>query len=323
MEDQKFWEMVASFNWPHDDCDVAKARAMRTYTQDQIREFDQEFGKKRSDVGQALEHWQKGREVDYFLGSDGFSDLTCHIVGLGNEVYEASIADPSLIAKRAETNDYVESFSYAIPHYGIKLSFDEWLKVRYAFIPDTQELFDEYQKHGWLAEQFYLSFSDLNKLPESFEGLQEFMKEKYLFERLGDWRLINRKYWSHIGRRMADLMRPFLDHEAIDPMQTDGPTRVYFHAQRFTIFFNALEYQDFEGAFNDEASADALYDWWWLYRAVETGSPSYAPTNLLPMAKFQYMGENYINDFRRYMAGLPGFPCRHHYKQILKEEITA
>lgn len=322
MKEQQFWEMVKSFNWPNDHYDVAKARAMRTYTQDQIRAFDQEFGKKRNCVGQALRRWEQGHEVDYFLGDDGFSDLTCHIVGLGKEVYEASIADPSLIAKRAETCDYVESFAYAIPHYGTKLSFDEWRRAHYERLPNTKQQFDECQERGWLDGDLASLFGSSVKLPESFEEFESFLKERHVFARLGDWKLINRKYWSHIGETMVHMMDPFLNHKDICPTSDDSFPNLHFHAQRFMIFFSALRLKDFEGVLRDEASADALYDWWWLYRAVETENPEGAPFDLLPMASWKYMGENYINDFRRYMANLPAFPCQHHYKQILKEEIT-
>lgn len=320
MNEQKFWEMVASFNWPHDDCDVAKARAMKTYTQDQIREFDQEFGKKRSCVANALERWEQEHGADYYLGDDGFSDLTCHIVGLGKEVYEASIADSSLIAKRAETCDYVESFAYAIPHYGTKLDFDAWRRAHYENLPKTKRQFDEHQERGWLEGDLASCFGKSVKLPGSFEEFETFLKERHTFARLGDWKLINRKYWSHIGKMMVYLMEPFLNHEKINPMQGDDLSKVKFHAKRFMRFFKALKDKDFEGASNDEASSDALYDWWWLYRVVETGHPVGAPSDLLPMARWKHMGENYINDFRRYMANLPSFACRHHYNQILKEE---
>jgi len=232
MEEQQFWEMVKSFNWPNDDCDVAKARAVRTYTQDQIRAFDQEFGKKRNCVGQALERWEQEHGADYYLGDDGFSDLTCHIVGLGNEVYEASITDPSLIAKRAETCDYVESFSYAIPCYGTMLDFDAWYRAHgYDMLPKTKRQFDEYQERGWLEGELVSRLGRSVKLPKTFEELEAFLKQKHFFARLGDWKLINRKYWSHIGETMVCLMQPFLNHKDISPTRDHSFPNLYLHAQ--------------------------------------------------------------------------------------------
>lgn len=321
MEEQQFWEMVKSFNWPYDDCDVAKARAMRTYTQDQIRAFDQEFGKKRNCIGQALNHWEQKRGVDYFLGSDGFSDLTCHIVGLGKEVYEASLEDTSLIVKRAESGNYVESFTYAIPCYGTMLDFDAWYRAHgYDMLPKTKRQFDEYQERGWLEGELVSRLGRGVKLPKTFEELEALLKQKHFFARLGDWKLINRKYWSHIGETMVYLMQPFLNHKKVDPLHASSFINLHFYAHRFTRFFEMLADRDFESAAHDRTSADALHDWWWLYRVVETGHPVGAPSDLLPMASWKHMGENCINDFRRYMADLPAFACRHHYNQIVKEQ---
>jgi len=55
-----------------------------------------------------------GRPIE--AGDDGLLDLLNHVIGLGRETYQAALADPSLLATRAEAHDYEESFAYLEQH---------------------------------------------------------------------------------------------------------------------------------------------------------------------------------------------------------------
>lgn len=64
------------------------------------------------DLRAALEAWEAASGAHLPCGDDSFGDLTDHIVGLGRDVYRATLADPGLALRRAEARDYRESFAY-------------------------------------------------------------------------------------------------------------------------------------------------------------------------------------------------------------------
>lgn len=50
------------------------------------------------------------------MGPDSFGDLCKHIVGCGREEYQTVLDDPSVGWQRGKDHDYVECFSYVVPH---------------------------------------------------------------------------------------------------------------------------------------------------------------------------------------------------------------
>ena len=65
-------------------------------------------------------------------GDDGFSDLCYHIVGLGETVYNATIARPQLAINRAQKNNYEESFAYVLHFDDLAESIDPQRYVNWA-----------------------------------------------------------------------------------------------------------------------------------------------------------------------------------------------
>jgi len=117
---EKFWNEVALIGWTDKPekgfYDKAKARLLRRWTGEFLEEFGEMKDELISALGLAVEAKEKGSGESSGCGDDGFGDLLNHVVGLGKEEYEASLADPMRVIKRGQAYDYAESFGYCIPY---------------------------------------------------------------------------------------------------------------------------------------------------------------------------------------------------------------
>jgi hypothetical protein len=133
-DEATFWDAVAELDWAtacKDDrgCDRLETYILDNWGDDFTRWFDGQVSERVMALGQRLTAWEADYGESIPCGDDGFSDLRHHIVGLGKEVYEATMENPKLALERADSHDYVESFSYCIPHLPSKkkaaMSLDE------------------------------------------------------------------------------------------------------------------------------------------------------------------------------------------------------
>lgn len=128
------WALVATIGWGTKTCDTdaVKQTLLRTLTVEQAVAFQDWVSNKEAALHEAFEHWLGEREAG--LGDDGYWDMMSHMVGLGQEAYEAALANPQLVYDRAQwsnsreswharSNDmlqaekgYVEKFAYCIPY---------------------------------------------------------------------------------------------------------------------------------------------------------------------------------------------------------------
>jgi hypothetical protein len=121
METATFWNIVEQIGWgtKTTDYDSIKARLMRTFTVEQVKEFRKVFDRMSGRLYNVLDQDDNCRrdrgEGGYGLGDDGFGDLVNHIVGLGEKEFHAVLENPELAYERAQRYDYSESFSYCIP----------------------------------------------------------------------------------------------------------------------------------------------------------------------------------------------------------------
>jgi hypothetical protein len=120
-DEATFWAAVAECNWAERSKEnrgynSLKREILESWTNEFIRSFEAILSEKVVALGETIQEWESREGENVPCGDDGFSDLRHHVVGLGREVYEATTANPALAKERAERYDYVESFSYAIPH---------------------------------------------------------------------------------------------------------------------------------------------------------------------------------------------------------------
>lgn len=116
-----FWEAVADLDWKG-RCgerrvyNAIKSEILSQWDDEFTRSFDELLGEKVSHLYGVVDRYEKVNDVSCGCGDDGFSDLLHHIVGMGKEEYDAVLQDPMRAVKRGQAYDYVESFSYCMPH---------------------------------------------------------------------------------------------------------------------------------------------------------------------------------------------------------------
>lgn len=113
-----FWEAVTDIGWGTKTTDfraVEKA-ILESWDNEFIYSFNRRSTVLYQELAAKVEAYEDLNDVSCGCGDDGFSDLIHHVVGLGKEEYEKALADPMLVVKRGCNYEYVESFSYCIPH---------------------------------------------------------------------------------------------------------------------------------------------------------------------------------------------------------------
>jgi hypothetical protein len=118
MTDEKFWDIVAHMGWDlSNNYDATRKTFAKNYTKRECEEFCTIFSDKKAELSKAVEVYlaSPGYRSELSLGDDGYSDLLCHIIGLGRKEYEYAIRQPYSAWNRAKAGDYRESFSYCIP----------------------------------------------------------------------------------------------------------------------------------------------------------------------------------------------------------------
>ena len=117
-KDKLYWSIIEDMNWleysqKHHGYSDMKVNFMRSYGADmavKVRDF---VSKKQGDLMRMLDNLPDMNEVTGFCGGDdSFGDMTAHVVGLGEEYYNAVMEKPKLLKKL----DYVECFTYALPY---------------------------------------------------------------------------------------------------------------------------------------------------------------------------------------------------------------
>lgn len=119
-----FWEAVAEIGWGTKTTNykVVEKAILKNWDNEFISSFDDLLGEFKSPLYVAVENFEERNGVSCGCGDDGFSDLLNHVVGLGQEAYEAAMKDPMLVVKRGQKYDFTESFSYCVPHVPARLS---------------------------------------------------------------------------------------------------------------------------------------------------------------------------------------------------------
>jgi len=135
MHRDEFWAIVEKVKWDELTAvkDSGRAKEDRSYevgkrrllevlpTLEVLRAFDAHYREVSEALYKNQTEWvnegygrnRSARTCD--LGDDSFGDLLAHIVGLGREEYEASLAEPERVQSRGLHYHFSESFSYCLP----------------------------------------------------------------------------------------------------------------------------------------------------------------------------------------------------------------
>lgn len=109
----EFWSEVEKIKWAKNaDADKIKARLLREWSPEKAGRMREAFSYIKHQLYVRLD------KVVQSCGDDGFDDLLSHIIGMGRDVYNANMEDPSLAQQRLRRGDVSESFAYCIPYEG-------------------------------------------------------------------------------------------------------------------------------------------------------------------------------------------------------------
>ena len=117
MTETRFWEIIGIVNWGKDfDYDRIKSWMLKHLTPENAEEFRKIAREKWDAIDKMVGDRCPAQGAD-----DSHSDLFYHVIGLGKEVYEASLENYYILEERGQApygspEGYKESFLYAIPH---------------------------------------------------------------------------------------------------------------------------------------------------------------------------------------------------------------
>lgn len=117
MNKTKYDTILNEINWnTKADVPAIKRFLMEKYSPEEMEEFTTAFGENLVRLQRAISEYES-EKGDINIGSDdGFHDVTCHVVGLGDEALNAAIENPKLVEERYNDHDYKENVYYAIPY---------------------------------------------------------------------------------------------------------------------------------------------------------------------------------------------------------------
>lgn len=115
MTDSRFWEIVDFVDWPREDYKDVKVDLLMNMAPNEIDEFRDELGKRTSELREKFDEAYDEANADFYVSGDGLDDLVNHVVGLGKAFYKDHVEYPETLLSDYKGNNFVESFSYAIP----------------------------------------------------------------------------------------------------------------------------------------------------------------------------------------------------------------
>jgi len=112
MTRQEFWNQVDEFGWGTKTTDYKAIKIFflkkgQAYT----TAFENHLDFLRNNLDNKM--WRYHTQVE--CGDDSWSDLCCHVVGLGQKEYEACLENPQRFVDRGNCGDFTESFCYGVP----------------------------------------------------------------------------------------------------------------------------------------------------------------------------------------------------------------
>lgn len=184
-----FWSLIAMLDWGK-DCDYKRVKRtiLKTLDKDTADALRACFSQRMN----ALEH--VAGEYISGVGDDSWGDVRAHIIGLGQEVYDAAIEDWNTIQDRIDSNDYVESFSYGLPHT------DDW-----TFDEDAPKRADRYIEDLAAIEYKIQLTSAEQWMVDDMRRRLNLIKEGNMVEALEGWKREHYTAWGKLVHK-ADNM---------------------------------------------------------------------------------------------------------------------
>lgn len=154
----EFWAEVAKIGWGTKTTDIRKVKLalLRTWTPEKAARVREVFYALSRHLYRVLDKVVDG------VGDDGFDDLRAHIIGLGRKEFERVLKKPTLAQERINRRDYVESFSYCLPHGEDYKTLDPAYYVKWA-----RDICKEL-KAGFKDDRFEPVFPQMQKLIDLF-----------------------------------------------------------------------------------------------------------------------------------------------------------
>ena len=118
-----YWNIITNMNWAaataggvYPDTSAIKREFMETYSEKVAEQFNEWYRSKYSELVNAYEAAEKetGKRYGNYGGDDSFGDMLDHVMGLGEDYYNAIMADFKLL----NNLEPIESFAYCIPYTG-------------------------------------------------------------------------------------------------------------------------------------------------------------------------------------------------------------
>ena len=233
-DEDRFWELVKVANWPKDGYEKPKMKYLKMLSKEEAKEFcsmKAKFYKQLSNVA---------RDVDG-MGDDGFNDLINHIIGLGKKAYYEALNNVKLVQKRANDDDYKESFAYCFPYeddYGKdnQYTYNNVVKVAKSAIKEIEYMINMDKDDIWLKEisgELYLLRLDLEAFLTS-----SYNKEEKLIQLIVHKKAVS-KYCKKIDKFFEDnyleLPRKFTED------RKDGSN---FNGMCTSVIENTIDYAE-------------------------------------------------------------------------------
>ena len=112
-----YWSIIEDMDWlnysqERRGYEKMKVNFMRNYGVDMAKKVHEFASAKQGALMRMLDQLEKnGERYGDYGGDDSFGDMTAHVVGLGEEYYNAIMENPELLNKQ----NSVECFMYALP----------------------------------------------------------------------------------------------------------------------------------------------------------------------------------------------------------------
>jgi len=117
MNSPDFWKIISFIGLSDSgiDLDATKRRLLENYDRPTLEAASKLLEELQGELYKVVDEWAQRTDTELDLGDDSFSDLTYHIVGLGEAEYSAVLARPALAKARADRRDFSECFSGCFP----------------------------------------------------------------------------------------------------------------------------------------------------------------------------------------------------------------
>jgi hypothetical protein len=218
--DAEFWKIVSDINWADKkkDQEHTKEKLALLWGPEKSEAVHTKASSFTSALYRAIEHWEREEDGHVDASDDGMSDLTNHIVGLGEEEFNRVMKTPQLAAERASRCDYRESFGYLIPskftfeHHLAKLPgretelMEQSAEVRKNF-PDVAPLLDEVDEMIRMAGNLPMTCDEIRTRFREISGAAALKNHKDSLGFLTGWGWVNyitdMQDWGNARRELA------------------------------------------------------------------------------------------------------------------------